>query len=228
MLDQVTRARQRWVLGAMGALALAAPGCYDGYDPLAPEVLAEVMRSRGDAQGFERSGVYEGSVEPLDCGCTDLDGGLTVSLCTALDDAAAFGLANLQLELVQAEGSVRLRALGLGGFFEAQAPLLPVFYGPLHADGSMSAAGVIEADVLAVQGQVLARIDGTIERDGDEWHLVADYQQRYVVELVVPPDALDVGIAEGEEGRAIDCREHIGLDVRWTAPSPVPVPVGGS
>lgn len=224
MLAQVTRAwRCIGILGAATA-ALALPGCYEGFDPLDPEVLAEVARSRGDAQGFERSGVYVGTFEVHECGCGEVDSRFDVSLCTTIERIEELGLPPvLELELVQADGTVRIEALGLGDFFEQQALLLPVFYGPLHADGRLSAAGVLQADAIAVQGQVLGRIDGTSEQVAGEWALVAEYQQRYAVDFITAPDVLDIGI-EGDS-LSVDCRERIGLDLRWTSP---PIgPLGG-
>lgn len=211
------------ILGAAAA-ALALPGCYEGFDPLDPEVLAEVARSRGDAVGFERSGVYVGTFEVHECGCGEVDSRFDVSLCTTFERIEELGLPPvLELELVQADGTVRIEALGLGDFFEEQALLLPVFYGPVHADGRLAAAGVLQADAIAVQGQVLGRIDGTSEQVAGEWALVAEYQQRYAVDFITAPDVLDIGI-EGES-LSVDCRERIGLDLRWTSP---PIgPLGG-
>lgn len=225
MLLEMTRAWP-WGIGILGAAAaaLALPGCYEGFDPLDPEVLAEVARSRGDAQGFERSGVYVGTFEVHECGCGEVDSRFDVSLCTTIERIEELGLPPvLELELVQADGTVRIEALGLGDFFEEQALLLPVFYGPLHADGRLAAAGVLQADAIAVQGQVLGRIDGTSEQVAGEWALVAEYQQRYAVDFITAPDVLDIGI-EGDS-LSVDCRERIGLDLRWTSP---PIgPLGG-
>ena len=225
MLPTVTRARQ-WSLGAIGAAAaaLGPTGCYEGFDPLDPEVLAEVARSRGDARGYDRSGVYAGTFEVHECGCGEVDSRFDVSLCTTIERLEALGLPPvLELELVQADGTVRIEALGLGDFFEEQALLLPVFYGPLHADGRIAAAGVLQADAIAVQGQVLGRIDGTLGHDDetDAWALVAEYQQRYAVDFITAPDVLDIGI-EGDS-LSIDCRERIGLDLRWASPPLAPI-----
>lgn len=224
MLLEVTRSG-RWVLGAAGVMgALATPGCYDGFDPLDPAVLAAVARGRGDAEGFERSGVYAGAFEVLDCGCSDIDSVLDVSLCSSLELAESVGVTpDLELELLQAGGTVRARALGLGGFFEEELSLLPAQYGSLQADGRLATAGVLQADALAVTGQVLGRIDGTVERDGDGWRLVGDYRQRYVVDLVATPETLDFGFDAEGEVLAVDCREHIALDLRWVGPPAPPV-----
>jgi hypothetical protein len=219
----VTRAR-RWGIGAIGALtaAIVAPGCRDEVDPLDPEVLAELARSRGDAQGIDRSGIYVGTFEVLHCGCGEIDTPYDVSLCTAAENLPFGAPPLLQLELVQADGSVRIQALALGDFFESEAVLLPVFYGPLQADGRLSAGGVLQADALLVQGQVLGRIDGISEFDDElGWGLVVEYQQRYAIELLADPGVLDIGL--DVESQSVDCRERVGLDLRWVSPPFGPV-----
>jgi hypothetical protein len=209
-------------MGTAALAALAATGCPEDPDPLDPEVLTELARSRGDAQGIEHTGVYQGTFEVLECGCSELDVPFNPSLCASIEAAEAIGLPRVaELELVQADGTVRLRALGLGDFFEEQASLLPVFYGPLQADGRFSAAGVLEADALAVQGRVLGRIDGVIEPSDEVWSLVGEYQQRYAVDLFASPDVLDVGIDDSTSVQSVDCRERIAVDLRWVSPPPV-------
>jgi hypothetical protein len=225
MLARVTRAPgpgrpPRWSRAIGGAVALAAGGCYDGFDPLDPEVLAEVARTRGDALGFERSGIYGGEIEVLDCGCYGaLDAsGFDVSLCIALENLEMLGVPPmLDLEIVQADGTLRVRALRFGGFFDSQVQLVPVFYGPLHADGRMSAAGVLQADAITAQGQVLGRLDGTVELVDGEWAFVGEYRQRYALDLIGMSAVLDFGV-DDPEVTSIDCRERIALDLRWAAP----------
>lgn len=222
----MTRAQAAWsrIAGAAAA-ALAAivgvGGCYDGVDPLDPEVLAEVARSRGDAQGFERSGIYAGTVEVLECSCdsTLMDAGLDVSLCLSFDQLEMAGLPpTLDLEIVQADGTVRVRPLAFATVITADSQLLPVFYGPLHADGRLSAAGVLQSDVVAAQGQVLGRVDGTLERVDGQWGLVAEYRQRYAVDFITQPDVLDVAIDDEGTRTSVDCRERLALDLVWIAP----------
>lgn len=201
-------------------LALAAGGCYQGYDPFDREVLEAIMRDRGDAEGVDRSGVYGGEFEVLECGCSEVDEGFNVSLCSSIDRAETFGLPLvIELELVQAEGSVRMRALGLeGGFFGDQAPLLPTYYGSLWADGRLTAASMLVADALLVQGEVLGRLDGTLVAEDDGWRLEAGFEQRYAVDLYTDSSALDVVGLEPGEPLAVDCRERLALDLRWLGP----------
>jgi hypothetical protein len=209
------------------AVLAVAPGCYQGSDPLDPEVLAEVARSRGDAQGFEHSGVYVGTFEALECGCGGIDARFDVSLCALIDDAAALGFDDgLDMELIQADGSVRIEALALAGFFEQQAALLPLLYGPLQADGRISSAGVLQADAIAVQGQVLARLDGTLDGQAGAWALTVEYQQRYVLDLLGGGDEFIDDDVETVLATT-DCRERVGLDLRWVSPPLEPVPLGG-
>jgi len=204
--------------------ASITPGCHEELDPLDPEVLAEVARTRGDAQGIERSGIYVGMFETLECGCSGVDAAYDLSLCTAVERLEDLGLPPwLQLELVQADGSVRIQALGLADFFEAEASLLPSFYGPLHSDGRLSVAGVLQIDALVASGSVLGRIDGTSELEPEGWALVAEYQQRYALDLVIQPDVLDFGGEDEVEVQPVDCRERVSLDLRWVSPPFGPV-----
>lgn len=207
------------------AMMLGASGCYDGFDPLDPEVLVEIARSHGDAEGTDRSGIYFGTVEVIECGCLDVGAAADVSLCVRLEQVQALGVVtSTEIELVQADGTARLRAEGLGQAVEGADALVPVFYGPLDADGRISVAGIVQADALAVRGQVLGRIDGTLEPEGTSWRLDADYQLRYLVDLVAQPDVLDLDV----EGQAlsVDCRERLHLDLAWNRPLPVPLDPG--
>ena len=167
-----------------------------------------------------------GTFDVLECGCSDVETTYDVSLCTSIERLEAIGLPPvLQIELVQADGTVRVQALGLGDFFESEASLLPVFYGPLHADGRLSVAGVLELDVLVAQGKVLGRIDGTSEFDAGAWTLVAEYQQRYALELPSQSEVLDFGVEGDAPLQPVDCRERIDLDLRWISP-PLPPVIG--
>jgi hypothetical protein len=213
------RQPQRWV-GAL-TLGLAAGGCYQGFDPFDPEVLEAVMRGRGDAEGLDRSGIYGGGeMTVLECGCRDTGAAVDVSLCTRLELAEAVGLPlPFDVELVQADGAVRIQALGGdGGSLGQEVPLVPTYYGSLWADGRLRAAAMLEADALVAQGQVLGRIDGTLLPTPDGWQLEVQYQQRYVLDLVVGNEALDFGFLGGVESVAVDCRERLALDLRWLGP----------
>lgn len=224
------RRARAWSGGVAATATLAAiftvGGCYEGFDPLDPEVLAEVARTRGDAQGFDRSGIYVGRADVLECGC---DGALTSlggggSLCQSLESLEMAGIDPvLDMELVQADGTVRVRALAFGGLFESETTLLPSFYGPLHADGRLSAAGVLQADLVAAQGQVLGRVDGTLELVNGQWTLVGEYQQRYELDFIAQPDVLDAAFDEQGTVTSVDCRERMALDLRWAAPPYTPL-----
>jgi hypothetical protein len=167
-----------------------------------------------------------GTFEALECGCADVGGRFDVSLCTLIEDAAALGFEDgLDVELIQADGSVRVEALALSSLFEEQAALVPLLYGSLHTDGRISSAGVLQADVLAAQGQVLARLDGTLEGEPGAWTLVAEYQQRYVLDLLGGDEFVSEEVDRVLQ--STDCRERLSLDLRWVAPPLEPVPLGG-
>ncbi len=198
------RVRTSLRAGLVGLVALWAPACYDGFDPLDPDVLAEIARQRGDAQGLAGTGLYVGPFEPLECGCGNLIAGVQVSLCDAIDLLSGF-TNRLELELIQADGTVRAQPLPMG--LEGGAPMLvPTLYGPLDSEGNISAAGVLQADNIVVRGQVYGRLDGTLV-DGV---LEVEYQQRTVADTLGGTDQIPID--------SVDCRERIGMTVSWNGP----------
>lgn len=207
----------RRIVGAWGLSALALGGCYQGYDPLDPEVLAEIIRSRGDAAGIERSGLYRGSFDVVSCGCEDEDIIFDITLCTNLNDLDDAGIdAPMDVTVIQADGSVRISEQNVQLLDALGDPLLPTFYGALDEDGSLSAAGVLQTDALLVEGQVLGRIDGSFDDDGE---LVLELQQRYRLSTEITSDA------EGDQQwRDIDCREWIELDMQRIGSPLLPLP----
>lgn len=198
------------------ALGTAPIACYDGFDPLDPERLAEIARSRGDALGIEWSGQYFGDAEPLECGCEQVDDADVLSLCGVVDQFGELGLpAAFPLTVVQADGTLQVFLLPPQQDVDGVSILNPTLYGPVHADGRVSAAGSLLGDGLLIRGQVLARIDGTVTADAEGTRtLEAQIQQRYVVQLAQSVDSLDIGNDQAQF-RDIDCRERVALDLRW-------------
>lgn len=199
-----------------GLAASMVGGCYQGYDPLDPEVLAEIIRSRGDAAGIELSGLYRGTFEVLTCGCAEEDTTYDVTLCTGLTELEDAGLgATFDVVVIQADGSVRLSEQNVQLLDGLGQPLLPTFYGSIDADGALSAAGVLQTDALLVEGQVLGRVDGTLDEDG----LRVELQQRYRLQTDV------TSLIDGEiELADVDCREWLELDLLRLGPPPLPLP----
>ncbi len=188
----------------LGLICMATPGCYDGFDPLDPEVLAEIARERGDADGIGKTGVYRGTFDPIDCGCTQLVIGFDVSLCALISTATGF-TDNLDVEVIQADGTVRITTLPLSFNGNTAEPLLlPTLYGPLDSDGTIAAGGVVQADSIVVGGQVYGRMDGTLVGET----LEVDYRQRVVVDVLGGAD-------ERAPIDSIDCRERIGMSLTW-------------
>ncbi len=204
--------------GSLSLLVLLT-GCYDGYDPLDPDLLAQIARSRGDAEGFERSGYYSGTYETIECGCEEYTSARALSLCFQVEQADQFGLQSaFPIQIVQADGTVRLLPAVEGDGF-SNGPLLPTFYGPLSADGTLQAAGILEADELVFVGRVLARIDGTFEGSGTEGTLRGEYQQRYILDFIgLDVDLIDVGQPATPD--SVDCREVIEFDLSFAAVLP--------
>lgn len=209
------------------ALVALSAGCYDGHDPLDPERLAEITRRHGDAVGIEMSGVYEGSVELLECGCEDVVAARAVSLCWGLEQLELFGRElSYRVHVVQADGSVRIQPtvampMDPGDDPIETTPLTLTMYGPLQADGALMAAGVLQVDQLLAEGRILGRVDGTLTGPDQEWALMLEVQQRYQLELAsgLSTPVLDFGETTLE---SVDCREHLALDLRWLGPLPDP------
>ena len=208
-------------VGTLLGLALL-PACYQGYDPVDPETLAEIMRTRGDAEGIELSGLYRGRFDVLSCGCDQEMTTFDVTLCAALEEADRLGIETIfDVVVIQADGSMRVSEEGFEIDGNLGAPLLPTLYGPLDADGTLSIAGILQTDALLVEGQVLSRIDGTLDEDG----LSGELQQRYHLSTDVTDGApIEERPGGGSTPAEVDCREWIGLDLVRLGPPPLPLP----
>lgn len=201
-------------LALLAALA-AVPGCYEGYDRLDPDRLAEIIRSRGDAEGIARSGLYRGSFSVLSCGCDELATTFDVTLCSVVAELESFGLDDrFEVVVIQADGTVRITAQNVQLVSGLGEPLTPAFYGSLDADGTVEAAGILQSDALLVEGQVLGRVDGTLDEQG----LRAELNQRYSLTTEVTPPNGDAS----SEAANVDCREWIELDLVLDGPVPPP------
>lgn len=231
------RAPRVAVVGLAGLVAglMAGGGCYDGFDPLDPEVLEEVVRTRGDALGVGHSGIYTGTFETLECGCPPIDPQLDVpygaTLCGLIEWTNTAGVDDLlRVEIVQADGSVRVRAQDLTASPEDQPLLLPVLYGPLGSDGQISAGGMLQANALIVQGEARARIDGTLDGEPGAGTLEVEYQQHNSVELI----GSDFGVVldgfdrNDEVLQTLDCRERVALSLQWYGPVGGGLPPGST
>jgi len=201
--------------GLGAALVLAFfPACAEDLAPLDPEVLAEITRTRGDAEGIELSGLYTGVFEPLECGCEDTELPVAFTLCETIDIAPISTGSMLNVEVIQADGSVRITTFPGLNNDSLGLPRVPTLYGPLMADGRVSAAGVVQADAVLLTGQFLSRVDGTLDEEGLELEL----QQRLAVSGNLTP------ILDGPRAtQSVDCSERISMHLQWMAPPLLPL-----
>lgn len=201
----------------LAMVAFGAPACDETDNPWDPERLAEIARSRGDAEGHERTGVYEGSYFPIDCPCEELNPALDLSLCTALGQLGTLGLAGtVQLEVIEADGQVRLATPDLVLEGVINEGLVPIYWGPIDAEGTLRGAGTLEVSNLLAQGRVQGLAEGEV--NGTELQL--DIRQRYAIqtEISLNPD-------EPTTIQNFECEEHISFELEWDR---LPTPSDGS
>ncbi len=213
----MSRRRPGW---GLALVLVALPGCYDGTDPLDPDLLAEIARTRGDADGIALSGLYRGEFEKIDCGCEDVPSAQQLSLCTIIDNAGLFGMGGLfEVEVVQADGTLRIHPETAQGAVTTEI-LLPTLYGPLNGEGDVVVAGILRADALLLEGRVLGRADGTLTGAPGESVLELDYQQRNTLDVIQSEDGSGRDVAPRIE--TVDCRERISMDLTWSGRLPGP------
>ncbi|MEM7158743.1 MAG: hypothetical protein AAF799_38230 [Myxococcota bacterium] len=192
---------------AFAMMAGSVSACDEPDDPWAPERLAEIARARGDAQGHERTGVYQGEYFAIDCPCEELDPALDLSLCTALDQLGTLGLpGTVQIELIEADGQVRLATPDLVLEGVVNEGLVPIYWGPIDTEGQLQGAGMLEVNSLLARGRVQGLAEGQVFED----QLQLEIRQRYALQTEV-----SLGADEPLTVERFECEEHISFDLQW-------------
>ena len=154
---------------AVAALGLALAGCAEDPGELDPETVNRLARTQGNAQGFSLSGEWTTTVEIVDCGeCPPLFIVPELSMCSSLTDIFpdSGGPINTTTTVVQADGTLLVRALDLGGT------------GPLDADGSFIVGRVTDLTTQLSEGFVVVRVDGEIDVGDPFTTMTATLRQR--------------------------------------------------
>ncbi len=152
-------------LGA-AALVLASGmiACADDEDPMGREAVAELARSRGDAQGGARTGTWATRFVEQSCVCpAELSN--TVILC---DADTTLGFIPVMLRVVEGDGVVTLTPDASSMFdFDLGGELS----GPIDADGTFGAGivtiGVDVSASLVVTSRLEAEMTGDDTFEGD-------------------------------------------------------------
>ncbi len=161
---------QRPALPLALCLAVAGPACAaEEEDPLSVEALQRVARAQGDAEGQDLAGNYAVSGEGLECDCPEVDG---LDLCGLLSIDAPV----LPAEVSHYDGLVVLEISGTIALI-----------GGTWADGSFTAASILDAGVIGTGGEILSLVEGSFSEDGFTGEMVNRF----------------VGVYSGEE---LDCR----------------------
>lgn len=174
---------------------------------MARSTLERLARAQGDAVGFDRSGGYQGTIETTKCSCdTGLDNP-AITLCTLIGDLEGTGI-QPAVEVLAADGSVRLFAATSSFVDTEDVVVIPTFYGANMEDGALTLAGILRTDALVVQGEARGRIDGTLW--GNE--LTGELRLRYSVR-----SQIDLNFDGDTELQSLDCEERATLDLqRWS------------
>lgn len=155
----------RRTAAALACLALLVLGaCPEDQPPddLDPEVVADVARAGGDAEGDAWSGEYDLQSEPGACDCPTRMG---FDLCALFDVFGATG------RVTHAEGYLTLVSLSSASFGLS---------GAVDRDGSFELAAIYGLDSLLSSGSVYARMPGAF---ADERSFTGELRYRLLGEL---------------------------------------------
>ena len=154
-----------------------------------PEVVAELARTPGDAEGYGYTGTIDGVLEEVDCPCLSDAAIEALSLCT-VTGLTTSGRISGQIDAVQTDGYI---VVGLDRF---------VITGGLWDNGTISAGSVSNLTSVVSKGYVITRADGELVENADgRPELELDIQHRITGELFL---SLDPDVPE-----SIDCTERL-------------------
>jgi hypothetical protein len=137
-----------WVI-----FALLASACADDPGPLDRSTIAAIAKSRGDAQGGERTGLYHATLEIGECDCPD---DLGFAVCLSKDLVESLGV---MFDVVEGDGFMAVRSDGLPREFG--------FSGAIDADGTATLGSVFIGFDLDAELVFLGRIDAVFGEDGE-------------------------------------------------------------
>jgi hypothetical protein len=136
---------------AVAIAVLLATGCAEAAGPLDRSTIAEIARSRGDAQGSEHAGTWHAMLDVGECDCPT-DAG--TAACLSEDIAELVGVT---MEIVEGDGFMLVRIDVL--------PQLELS-GAIDADGTMSLGSVYVGLDLDSSLVLLGRFDGEFDGSG--------------------------------------------------------------
>ena len=170
-------------------------GCQETPGELDPEVVHDLSRRPGDAEGLDLTGAYAGQITLLECGCPELDGLEGLSICHGMGglkpEAGDSGF--LMFEVVQTDGILMMRVEDLS------------LTGPVDDDGAFAVGGVFDMTTIATTGKIVTRVDGNFDPDSNRNRLEADAAVRITGEAAVAHGALD-------DRTSIDCVERYEIE----------------
>ncbi len=172
--------RRRAFVPAIAGMVLV--GCSEGPGFLDPDVVHDLARAYGTAEGFALSGQYLARADPVDCGCEGMLGS-GLSVCGTLPAGAS-----VPLTVVQSDGAILLRVA------------TDAFTGPVDDDGTFAAGALVNIESGGLGLRLVARMDGTFG-DPDRVPVALEGELWWRVE----GEMLD---ADGEPAR-VDCTEHL-------------------
>lgn len=135
---------------ALAMVLLLGPACAQDPGPLDRETVAEIAKSRGDAQGGARTGTYLATLDIGDCDCPD-EIGLVLCLSQEITDA------QLELRVVEGDGFMTADLTGSE---------LAGMSGAIDADGTATLGSVYIGYGFSSDLVVIGRFDGGFGDDG--------------------------------------------------------------
>lgn len=130
---------------------LVAAACGDEAGPMDRSTIATIAKSRGDAQGGERTGIYAATFEVGDCDCPDDIG---INLCLSEEFADAIGVT---IHVTEGDGFMVLDV--------DQVPTLQLS-GAIDDDGTATLGSVYVGLDLDASLVILGRLDAEFDEDG--------------------------------------------------------------
>ena len=161
--------------GLAAGLLLAA--CQEAHGPLDVETINELTMERGDADGFDRSGLYRiDHVDAIECPCDDMvmgdlmnnDGFTGFSICLTVNQ---FPGTSTDARVVATNGVLTVEiSIADGG----------ELIGPINEGGDFSVGVVTTLSTAGAEGRLITRIDGDFDGSGESTTVEATLQNRIV------------------------------------------------
>jgi hypothetical protein len=183
----------------LACVLLLVIGCQEAPGELDRALVNELSRTRGEAQGSDRSGRYYVNVSAQSCECP-------IDLVSPFEWASICG----PLTLLEAGMAGDIDAVEADGLLLLRLPSIGSLTGPIEPDASFSVGAVVDLDSPVSDGAIVYRADGFFrEASGpprDEpytaWAIDMSVRRRLVGEILgESSDCTESVLVQDEEAR---------------------------